>query len=92
MALQKTITLQNGLTAENAYIRIDTVSGYKGSITVSVNSYVSQTAFQEGTAYLEQKFYAFVPSVADGAENFIKQGYVHLKSLPECTDAIDVLE
>lgn len=90
MALQKTITLKNGLTVENAYIRIDTVSGYKGEITISVNSYASQTAFTSGKEYLEQTMYTFTPSVADGSDNFIKQGYVYLKTLTEFTDATDI--
>ncbi|WP_094603465.1 hypothetical protein SPSIL_015230 [Sporomusa silvacetica DSM 10669] len=89
MALQKTIALSSGLTADNAYIRIDTVSGYKGQITISVNSYVSQAEFTGGQGYLEQKMYLFVPSVADDALNFIKQGYVYLKTLTEFVDAVD---
>lgn len=89
MALQKTITLNNGLVAENAYIRIDTVSGYKGGIEVSVNSYISKTAFASGQGYLEQKIHGFIPNVADDAPNFIKQGYEYLKTLPEFEGAVD---
>lgn len=89
MALSKDIILNNGLTVPNAYIRIDTVSGYKGELDISVNSYVSQEAFNNGQGYLEQKFYHFVPSVADGALNFIKQGYEYLKTLEEYADAVD---
>jgi hypothetical protein len=33
--------------------------------------------------------YQFVPSVADGAPNFIRQAYLHLKSLPEFAGATD---
>jgi hypothetical protein len=33
--------------------------------------------------------YSFVPSVVDGAENFIAQAYAHLKTLPEFADAVD---
>lgn len=89
MGLQKTIELSNGILVNDAYIRIDTVSGYKGNIQVSVNSYVSQEAFNNGIGYLEQKFYNFIPSVEDDAPNFIKQGYEHLKTLPEYADAVD---
>lgn len=92
MALKKTITLNSGLTVENAYIRIDTVSGYKGGLDISVNSYISQEAFNNGQEYLEQKFYNFIPSVEDTAPNFIKQGYKYLKTLQEYIDAIDILE
>lgn len=89
MALCKDIILENGLQVKNAYIRIDTVAGYKGGLDISVNSYVSQNAFNSGQGYLEQKFYHFVPSVADGATNFIKQGYEYLKTLEEYKDAVD---
>lgn len=89
MALSKTIVLNNGLTMGNAYIRIDTVSGYKGGLDVNVNSYISQQDFIDGKGYLEKKIYNFVPSVEDTAPNFIKQAYEHLKTLPEYVDAID---
>ena len=92
MALQKTIILDNGLTATNAYIRIDTINGYKGGLQISVNSYAIQADFQNGKGYLEQKLYNFTPSVADDSKNFIKQGYEYLKTLTDFQDAADVLE
>jgi hypothetical protein len=36
-----------------------------------------------------QKHYKFTASVSDGAENFIKQAYAHLKTLPEFAGATD---
>ncbi|WP_440961276.1 hypothetical protein ACN6KS_02525 [Paenibacillus nitricinens] len=92
MALKKTIVLDSGLTANGAYIRIDSLSGYKGGLDISVNSYITQEAFNTGQGYLEQKFYSFVPSVEDDAPNFIKQGYEYLRTLSEFDGAIDVLE
>ena len=89
MAIQKTIALSNSLVAENAYIRIDTVSGHKGGLDISVNYYLSQESFESGKGYLEQKFYNFVPSVEDGASNFIKQGYEFVKTLEEYEGATD---
>ena len=89
MALSKNIILNNGLTVNNAYIRVDTVSGYKGGLDISVNAYVSQQDFTDGKGYLEQKIYSFVPSVEDTASNFIKQGYEYLKTLEEYADTID---
>jgi len=89
MALQQNKQLQNGLIANNAYIRIDTVSGYKGEITISVNSYTSQQAFLDQVPFLVQNFYTFVPDVSDGSLNFIKQGYEYLKTIDEYVDAID---
>lgn len=92
MAISKNIILNNGLVIENAYIRIDTVSGYKGGLDISVNSYISQKAFINGQGYLEQKFYKFIPDVEDTASNFIKQGYEYLKTLEEYKDAVDLLD
>lgn len=89
MALSKTINLQNGLTVDNAYIRIDTVVGSKDLLNITVKSYISQQAFQEGKAYLEQKLYSFTPSVEEETSNFIKQGYEYLKTLEEYQDAVD---
>lgn len=89
MALRKNIILNNGLAVENAYIRIDTVSGYKGGIDISINSYISNEAYNNGQEYLVQKFEHFVPSVEDDAPNFIKQGYFYLKTLPNYSNAID---
>lgn len=89
MALSKNMKLNNGLEICDAYIRIDTISGYKGGLDISVNSYVTQDAFNNGMEYLEQKIYHFVPSVEDNSANFIKQGYEYLKTLPEYISAID---
>lgn len=89
MALSKKIILNNGLQVNGAYIRIDTVNGYKGGLDISVNSYISQQAFLDGQGYLEQKIYNFIPSVEDTALNFIKQGYEYLKTLQEYANAID---
>ena len=36
-----------------------------------------------------QKSYFFQPSVADGSDNFIKQAYLYLKTLPEFSGAED---
>lgn len=89
MALSKTIKLSNGLEIKDAYIRIDTVNGFKNGIDISVNFYVSQETFNNGQGYLEQRMYNFVPSVEDTAPNFIKQGYDYLKTLDEYKDAVD---
>jgi len=89
MALQKDIELGNGLNVSGAYFRIDTISGNKDNIQINLNSYVNKEAFQESKSYLEQQIYLFIPSVSDGAENFIKQGYGYLKTLDEYMNAID---
>lgn len=92
MAFVKNIILNNGLSVENAYIRIDTVAGYKGRLDISVNSYLSKESFLSNQGYLEQKMYNFIPNVEDDAINFIKQGYEYLKTLDEYRDTTDILE
>jgi hypothetical protein len=92
LALKQRVTLKNDLQVDNAYIRIDTVSGSKDSLNISVNSYVSHDAFIDGKSYLEQNFYTFTPSVDDGAPNYHKQGYLYLKTLSEFQNAVDLID
>jgi len=90
MALSISINLNNSLIINNAYVRIDTINGYKGELTISVNSYVSQESFIEGDDYLGlTRFYKFIPILEDNSPNFIKQGYEYLKTLPEFENATD---
>ncbi|RYD07011.1 hypothetical protein N752_00080 [Desulforamulus aquiferis] len=46
--------------------------------------------FSDSEKYIEKRFYEFTPSVDEGAGNFIKQGYLYLKCLPEYIDANDI--
>lgn len=89
MAIQKDVELQNGLIVNNAYHRIDTVSGSKNGITISVNSYTSQPAFLDGKPYLEQKIYTFEPDVSPNAVEIWTQCYEFIKSLDEYKRAVD---
>lgn len=52
MALQKTITLGNGLVAPDAYIRVDSIMGCKTTLSFSVNSYLSADAFAGTGPYM----------------------------------------
>jgi hypothetical protein len=96
MALQKTI-ITNGtaniqtefgvISAGNqavsflAYIKIVNIFGSKENINIDVS-------FQSDK-YTFSKQFVFTPSVEDGSENFIKQAYRYLKTLPEFEGAID---
>lgn len=92
MALQLTITLDNGLEVPNAYHRISAVSGGKKSMTIILDSYISQIGFTAGKTLVQQKTYTFTPAVLDNSTNFIKQGYEYIKILPEFKSVADVLE
>jgi len=88
MALQKTYTetrsgFSGQLSCNNAYWKIVAVSGNKDEVKISVD--VSNNGQTIGS-----KTYGFTPSVDGGSANFIKQGYVYLKTLPEFSGAEDV--
>lgn len=92
MALQLEVETTIGVTAEKAYIRIDTLFGSKQALILNVKSYFSQETYESGKEPFESKDYSFTPSVNDGSSNFIKQGYEHLKTLTEFENADDVIE
>lgn len=68
-------------TAFNAYCKIVEIRGSKerGRITVECKA----------DNYSVNKQFVVPFSVEDGAPNFVKQAYVHLKTLPEWADATD---
>lgn len=93
MALQlDSIVLESGITVDSSYVRVDTISGSKDSLLVTVNYYVSQNSFNDGKSYIKSEQFSFIPSVEDGSANFIKQAYEFLKKRPEFTNAVDVLD
>ena len=84
MALQKTTTNASGLTATDAYHRVENVAlASKTEITFSVRSYASTDM-----PFFAEEFYSFSYDLT-GA-NPIQQAYEHLKTLPEFSGATDV--
>ena len=65
----------------NAYCKITNVSGDKANIQITVTCVADN--------YRSVKNYTMPVSIEDNAPNFIKQGYLHLKSLPEWAEASD---
>lgn len=92
MALELKVETSIGITAEKAYVRIDTLFGSKNTIILNVKSYFSQETYDGGKEPYESKEYSFTPSVEEGSDNFIRQGYKYLKTLPDFEGAVDVLE
>jgi hypothetical protein len=86
MALQKTITVNDGLGQDvaisNAYIRVDSISGGKDNLSILVNLYKDKTL-----APIKTNRFLFQPAMDGG--NFIAQAYNHLKTLPEFAGATD---
>lgn len=88
MAIQKTVSLKDQFGKDrefaDAYIRIDTIDGDKSKLTLRVGVYEDAS---ESKNLLQNKSFNFSPDLA--GDNFIAQGYAHLKTLPEFADAID---
>ena len=87
MALTKNITLNifgKDVEFDATYIKITNVNGNKNIISIQV------TTFDSGeNNVLTQNFYNYVPTIDDSSTNFIKQGYIHLKTLDEFKAATD---
>lgn len=86
MALQKTLTLTNNFgtktVLEDVYIKVTRIEGNKLELLAEA----SLLPKEGGEPYKVERV-AFAPDL-DG-DNFIKQTYLHLKTLPEFADAID---
>jgi hypothetical protein len=64
-----------------AICKIASISGNKNRLIVNVSHVGDVASFDRS--------YSFEPSVAEGSENFIKQAYLYLKTLPEFSGAED---
>lgn len=82
MALKKTIETIQGLSVNDAYIRIEDVNLNKNEMTFNVKTYVDVDK-----PCLSEEFFKSVYNI-DG-NNPIKQGYEYLKTLPEFSGAVD---
>lgn len=86
MALQQFITHDVrliGPTKFNAYIKVSSVAGGKENMAAEVH-YLKDNASGD---LIKVENYNFEPDI-DG-DNFIKQAYHYLKTLPEFSDATD---
>ena len=66
-----------------AYIKIESLTGTKEMMSFDV-SFTSQN---NGAIRNKNFSYSFVPAVSEGSENFIKQAYEYLKTLPDFAGA-----
>ena len=72
------------VTIINVYCKIKNISGTKVKISLDLAILTEDKA-----KTIEILKYEYTPSVEEGSENFIKQGYEYLKTLPEFKDAED---
>jgi len=92
MGLQQTITLDNGLSAENAYFKIDTYQGNGTVVSLDVKAWVSRTASKDGsTLPFWEKIFTFDYDLTS-TENILTYGYTELKTSDTFSVATDVLE
>jgi hypothetical protein len=63
----------------DAYVKVATVAGSKDNLAASV--------LFSGSGFSFEKSFTFTPDLDGG--NFIKQAYLHLKTLSEFADATD---
>ena len=87
MALQGVYTkkIQNfSNVSAQSYAKVSFVNATKQIGTTSVIFLSADKA-----KILDIKEYSFTPSVADDSQNFIKQAYEHLKTLPDFAGFID---
>lgn len=85
MALQKDITTANGLTASNAYLRVENLTLIsKNIIRFSLKSYVSSDVSEP----IKTEVFACDYDIT--GENPIKQAYDHLKTIDQFAGAADV--
>lgn len=82
MALQKDFTY-HGMTVQGGYLKISSVSGNKSMVFLQLDYFVAA-----GLDPVKTASFSFSPDM--GGENFIKQGYLHLKGLDEFSGAEDV--
>lgn len=87
MAILKSVKVkfENGIEfiVENAYLKIERVTATKNVATAEVHWFKSKAESKP----IQIWQHGFVPNL-DG-DNFIKQAYLHIKTLDEYSDAVD---
>lgn len=84
MAIQKTVTTQHGLVANNAYHKVENVAiQNKDQMSFNVKVFVSK----EQNLPFEMLAFSCVYDIQ--GDNPIRQAYKYVKTLPEFSDAVD---
>jgi hypothetical protein len=82
MALKQNIETRYGFVVSEAYIRIESANVAKDKVTFTVCSYADKEK-----PFFDSKVFSCAYDIS--GSNPIKQAYVHLKTLPEFTGAVD---
>jgi hypothetical protein len=70
------------ISLSDVVVKVVGVTGTKEIITATIE-------FRKDDALIKNEMVDLPASVADGAENFIKQAYNQLKTLPDYSGAVD---
>jgi hypothetical protein len=71
----------------NAYYKITNINGNGDNLSIEISVYRDESKVN----CISKMNYEFIPEL-NSPYNFLKQGYKYLKTLPEFSEAIDVLE
>lgn len=88
MAIQKSVNLENGVALTDAYLKAKSIAGTKTGLVIELTINVSSDLSDQNKPVAIINYY-FTPDLLS-EDNFFKQAYTYLKTLPEYTDALDV--
>jgi len=91
MAFLVSVELDNGLTVENSYCRINSVNIYKTGVSITMVYYKDRELAVENAPFIKQEQYSFPKETEEESYNF-DLGYLKLKTLPRFENATNVLE
>jgi hypothetical protein len=91
MALTKKIEIISNfgdtVVFNNALIKVVNISGGKENMNIYVYTFKDKDKDKD-KIIIKEDAYSFTPNL-ESEDNFIKQAYLYLKTLPEYADAID---
>lgn len=84
LSIPQNVTTNLGTTVDfsNTYIRVESISGSKALLQATINHFTEQN----GVLFKTDVVY-YTPDLT--GDNFIKQAYEYLKTLPEFANATD---
>lgn len=94
MGFLKNIKLDNGVSVEGAYHRINWIQGDQNEIHFDLASHVSRDFFKNNKSVdpLEIKRFSLDSDTSKESNNIFKQCYAYVKNTPDYGDVIDVFE
>jgi hypothetical protein len=90
MAFEMDVESDMGISFPSTYCYIHKIGGSKDLLYLQVNWYVDQAARFNNLKPIESRGYSFIPDVGEESLNFIKQGYIFLKTLEEFADTVNI--